>query len=211
MAIARNFLHKNKHHVIGMKTWPLIILCAATTTTSVIGLRNNYATMVDKREALYQADEQGKSIDEIEAKLQDLRNFVTSHMNTNLRSGDLSIKEAPIQLSGLYTKAFEAEKERVSRVNEKLYTEAQAECEKQFPIGLSGSGRIPCIEQYINARGEKARDIPREAYMFDFVSPTWSLDLAGISIVATILLLILIAGKILMEQAVILYLKYQES
>ncbi len=187
------------------KTWILVLLCAVMAVATILLLRRNYAQMVNLREAVYQADEQGRPVEEVETALQALRAHVTSHMNTNLRSGDLAIKEAPIQLSGLYNQAYAAEKERVSRVNADLYTVAQAECEKQFPIGLSGSGRIPCIEQYVNQHGERIRDVPREAYMFDFISPRWSPDAAGLSLVFTIILIVLVASKILLERLVRMY------
>lgn len=183
-----------------LKTWYLVLLCLILATTSTILLRRNYATMVSLREALFQADEQAKPIEEVEAALQALRALVTTHMNTNLRSGDLAIKEAPIQLSGLYNQAYTAEKERVSRVNAELYTVAQAECEKLFPIGLSGSGRIPCIEQYVNQHGERLREVPREVYMFDFISPRWSPDAAGISLVLAIMAAVFTVIKYVSER-----------
>ncbi|MEO8784753.1 MAG: hypothetical protein ABI221_00245, partial [Candidatus Saccharimonadales bacterium] len=71
--------------------------------------------------------------------------------------------------------------------NSQIYTDAQAECEKEFPIGLSGSGRIPCIQSYIAAHGIQKQDaIPVSLYEFDFVSPRWSPDLAGWSMVASV-------------------------
>lgn len=190
-----------------VKTWQLLVICIIFAGITVVGLRSNNATMAKLRSELIQADEQGKSVEEIEAKLQALRSYVTSHMNTNLRAGDLAIKDAPIQLVGLYNQAVTEEKERVSRANESLYTVAQAECEKQFPVGLSGSGRIPCIEQYVNEYGEKVRDVPREAFMFDFISPRWSPDVAGIFLVLTIGLSLITALKFLTERLIVWYLK----
>jgi hypothetical protein len=32
---------------------------------------------------------------------------------------------------------------------QKVYTDAQNYCERLFPTGLSGSGRVPCIEDYV--------------------------------------------------------------
>lgn len=167
--------------------------------------------MASLRDAVFVADQQRKSPEEIETKLQALRDYVTSHMNTSLRAGNLSIKEAPIQLSGLYNQAHEAEKARVSQANEALYTQAQADCEKRFPVGLSGSGRIPCIEQYVSENGEKARDIPREVYMFDFVSPAWSPDAAGISLVLAVAMSIFTVLKFSIERLIVAYLRHHNS
>lgn len=193
-----------------LKPWYLLIICLIFAGLSVYGLRRNYATMVSLREDLFAADEAGKSADELEVKLVALRDHVTQHMNTHLRTSNLAIKEPPIQLSGLYNRAYAAEKERVSQVNAALYTTAQAECEKLFPIGLSGSGRIPCIEQYVNERGEKQRDIPREVYMFDFITPRWSPDLAGWSLVLATVFGSLAALKLAADVAVRNYLKHRQ-
>lgn len=206
--MSKRSLHHAHRMASLVKTWQLVVVCFVLASISVYSLRQNYAKMVTLRESLYQADEQRKSLDEIEAALQALRAHVTSHMNTSLRSGDLSIKEPPIQLSGLYTQAFEAEKARVSQANEPLYTEAQADCEKRFPIGLSGSGRIPCIEEYVSQRGEKARDIPREVYMFDFVSPRWSPDMAGISLALTAVMVVITILKFAIDRIIVAYLRH---
>jgi len=74
------------------------------------------------------------------------------------------------------------EKARVEAANGNIYTTAQAECEKQFPAGVSGSGRIGCIEQYVSNNGVAENPIPDALYKFDFVSPRWSPDAAGISL-----------------------------
>ncbi len=209
MAHRKRSLNRAHHMASLINTWQLGVLCVILVALSVYGLRQNYSKMVTLREAVYAADEQGKSIAEIEAALQAMREHVTGHMISSLRSGDLSIKEPPIQLKGLYTAAYEAEKARVSQANEPLYTQAQTECEKQFPIGLSGSGRIPCIEQYVSERGIKAREIPRELYMFDFVSPRWSPDLAGISMALALFVGLITVFKIAIDRILIAYLRHK--
>jgi hypothetical protein len=80
-----------------------------------------------------------------------------------------------------------------------LYTDAQHYCEQQDPTDFSGHNRVPCIEQYVAARTPDAVQlpaIPDGLYKFSFVTPTWSPDLAGWSLVVAALsgLLFIVTG-----------------
>lgn len=145
--------------------------------------------MVQLREAVYEADRDdgdvGKAIDE-------LRLYVYSHMNTDLSSGGNAIKP-PIQLKHTYERLQAAEKQRVDAVNEKVYTDAQEYCERQNPTSFSGGARVPCIEGYVSKNGAKPNIIPAGLYQFDFVSPYWSPDSAGWSLVLTIIFFVCLA------------------
>jgi hypothetical protein len=46
---------------------------------------------------------------------------------------------------------------------------------------------VPCIEQYVETHDTQLPTIPTTLYEFDFVSPRWSPDLAGWSMVAAAL------------------------
>lgn len=146
---------------------------------SVYGLRQNNLNMIKLRTAVFAADEQNGNT---EAALHQLREYVYAHMNTNLAGGDNAIYP-PIQLKYSYDRAIAALRTSTPD-NAQIYNNAQQECEKQFPRGLSGSGRIPCIQQYVATHGvQEEATIPVSLYEFDFVSPPWSPDLAGISMV----------------------------
>lgn len=167
-AILRNF----------NKLIPLSIAIVATVVC-VFALRANNLQALKLRDNVTQVD---KADGDIEAALRELRTYIYAHMNTNLSSGPNAIKP-PIQLKYRYERLVNAEQEKLSAENSRVYTEAQAECEKQFPKGLSGSGRIPCIKDYVASRGIKQSTIPDSLYKFDFESPSWSPDLAGWSLV----------------------------
>lgn len=166
-----------------VKPWYFLALAVFFAILSVYGLRQNNLKMIDLRNKVYQADQNNT---DLEASLRDLREFVYAHMNTKLTDGNNAIYP-PIQLKYSYDRALAALKTNTEDPNTKIYSEAQAECERQFPRGLSGSGRIPCIQDYIASHGIQASSVLPAAslYEFDFVSPDWSADLAGISLVAT--------------------------
>lgn len=161
-----------------LSLWSLLVAAVVFGTLAVHGLRQNNLTMVRLRDEVIKADENGT---DVEAPLRRLREHVHAHMNTNVASGPFAIKP-PIQLKSHYERLLSAERARVTAVNAKVYSEAQADCERRFPAGQSGSGRIPCVEQYVAVNGVKEQPIPDSLYKFDFLSPSWSPDLAGISL-----------------------------
>jgi len=165
-----------------INVYVLAVIFVVSLTVCVFALRQNNLQVLKLRDAVITADKDNK---DVEGALTELRTFMYSHMNTSLSSGPNAIKP-PIQLKYSYERLVEAEQQRLTVENSKVYIEAQAECEKRFPKGLSGSGRIPCITDYVASRGVEQKNIPDSLYKFDFVSPTWSPDLAGWSMLAAI-------------------------
>jgi len=165
-----------------INVYVLVVILVVSTTVCVFALRQNNLQVLKLRDAVIAADKDNK---DVEGALTELRTFMYSHMNTSLSSGPNAIKP-PIQLKYSYERLVEAEQQRLTVENSKVYIEAQAECERRFPKGLSGSGRIPCITDYVASRGVEQKNIPDSLYKFDFVSPTWSPDLAGWSMLAAI-------------------------
>ena len=159
----------------------LFVLCGALC---IFGLRVNNEHMLKLRDAVYAAD---KANTDIETPLKQLQAYVTSHMNTNLNNGPNAVYP-PIQLQYTYERLVQAEGDQLAATNSQLYSEAQAYCEKQDPTDFSGHNRVPCIEQYVQSHSTvTVPQIPDSLYKFSFASPAWSPDLAGWSLVATIL------------------------
>lgn len=166
------------HHLHRVSPWIFFAISLFFGVICIVSLRNNNLTALKLRDTVNQVD---KDNGDVEAALRNLREYMYSHMNTNLSTGPNAVKP-PIQLKYRYERLVQAENERAGQQNDKVYTDAQTECEKQFPKGLSGSGRIPCIKDYIESHGgAKQQTIPDSLYKFDFVSPLWSPDLAGLS------------------------------
>lgn len=155
---------------------PYIVLIVVFGICSVAALRHNNTTMIKLRQNVYTAD---KNNGDIEGALRQLRTYVYGHMNTNLNVSN-GIKP-PIQLSYTYARLEEAQQQ-----NSSLYVDAKNYCEALIPASesVSGRGRIGCITDYVTSHGAKPADIPSGLYEFDFVSPAWSPDFAGWSLVA---------------------------
>lgn len=182
--------------------WYFLGLFIISLGIGIYGLRSNNLTMIRLRDDVIRTDEQNG---DTEAALRKLREYVHGHMNTNLASTPGAIRP-PIQLRYRYERLVQAEKDRVTTINAKVYTEAQEECERRFPAsiyGLYGGPRVPCNEQYITQNGVKEQPIPDAIYKFDFVSPIWSPDLAGWSLLASGLFLVLFVFRFGIERWVI--------
>ena len=188
----RRLLSKLRH----LNIWVLLAVAIISGIVCVLSLRNNNVTALKLRDTVNQVD---KDNGDVETALRNLRKYMYAHMNTNLSSGPNAIKP-PIQLKYRYERLLQAQQAEVSKQNAQIYSEAQAECEKRFPVGLSGSGRIPCVTEYISAKGVAQQPIEDSLYKFDFVSPTWSPDLAGWSLIVSSILLAACALRFGMER-----------
>jgi len=153
----------------------------------VYALRANNLHMVELRNAVYTAD---KDNGDVEGALRNLRSYVYGHMNTGLNSGQNAVYP-PIQLKYTYERLSKAQSAGASDSTADIYPQAQKYCEQAIPNGFSGSYRLSCIQAYIKQHGAVTiQTIPKNLYQFDFVSPTWSPDLAGWTLLLTIFLIL---------------------
>jgi len=185
------------HLLVRMKPisyWYFVALVVVTGSFALLALRHNNVRAIQLRDELAQVD---KENGDVEGKLNELRVYMHTHMNARL-SNENAIYP-PIQLKYTYERLSAAEKKRVTTANEKIYNDAQKTCEALLPRGLSGSSRLPCIQQYIDAKGTQETPVPDAQYKFDFVSPIWSPDLAGILVVASLVFLILLVIRLIAE------------
>lgn len=201
-------MNKRKLHHIHRKfriisPWYFLTASAVFLAIGVYGLRQNNFTMINLRQAVVTADENNG---DVEKALEELRLFVYGHMNTNLSSGKFAIKP-PIQLKHRYDQLVDAEQQKVKGVNQTVQQQGEAICAAQFPAAGYNSPRVACIQQYVSANAKKANDVPPELYKFDFVSPRWSPDLAGISLLISALFFMLFALRFLVERWFVVQLK----
>lgn len=174
-----------------------LILFIVSAIVAIYSLRQNNLTMIKLRDAVYTADRNGSDVN---PALNELRRYVHSHMNTDLSSGGNNIKP-PIQLKYTYERLTgEAQKQAN---DSDLYTQAANYCQEQIPasVSVSGRSRVDCVSDYILSHGGSAAPVvPVALYQFDFVSPAWSPDLAGWSLVLTSVFLILVVAKLILDR-----------
>lgn len=186
--------------------WIFLILFIFSAAISIYTLRQNNLNMVRLREAVYEADKNGGDVN---TALNNLRRYVYGHMNTDLASGGNAIKP-PIQLKYTYERLVAAEQQRVNEANSNIYTEAQNYCQARNPEGFSGRVRVPCVEEYVSRQGVKTNPVPPALYQFDFISPTWSPDLAGLSLLVSGVLFVAFATSFISERLLRAQIRHQE-
>lgn len=178
----KRYLHHLWTKVRPIRPWYFLLVAFISGGLCVVALRENNLEMVGLRNAVYIADKNNAGVP---AALQKLQMYVTTHMNT-----DLAVPNAPyppIQLVYTYDRAVQAASQQVAAANTKIYTDAQHYCEQQDSHDFYGAYRVPCVQQYIHNHGvTDIPTVPDSLYKFDFVSPTWSPDLAGWSMVVAL-------------------------
>lgn len=175
--------------VARISSWTWLYLFIASSIICILALRHNNQTMVSLREKVYVAD---KNNGDVNTALNNLRRYVYAHMNTDLNSGNNNIKP-PIQLKYTYQRLLDSEQAQLQAANSSIYVDAQNYCQAQpGATGLLINGSVPCVQNYVVNHGVDTTlpPIPAGLYQFDFISPAWSPDLAGFSLIASILLLI---------------------
>ena len=189
-------LHHIWTKVRAISPWYFLAIAVASGVICIFALRANNQHMIKLRDAVYAADQNNT---DAQTALRNLQAYVTSHMNTNLSTG-VSIYP-PIQLQHTYDRLVQAQTDQLAKTNTQLYTDAQHYCEQQNSVDFSGHNRVPCIEQYVQGHAAAQLPvIPAALYEFSFVTPTWSPDLAGWSLLvaslATLLFVIMLAARL---------------
>ncbi len=173
-----------------VKTWQLVILLIIALLVAATFLRLNNIGMVERREAVFSADQEGNQTILIQ-RLYDLQRYVSAHMNTDLGQG------VPLQAS--FNRDLEAWNKTQygdDNPNGNIYQKAQDVCAPQF--NSWSPAYVLCISselaKYPPAEGTASDSSrPREAtYVHNFASPLWSPDFAGWSVVVCALILLLI-------------------
>ena len=177
---------RQKNYRSDRKSMYKIIVFGILTVISIFlfftGMISNGNGAVQRFNALNAVDQAGG---DVEKALKELRSFIYSHMNTEI--GGANGIYPPIQLKGTYERLVASEEARVKDANDLLYPEAQAFCEANGNQGFSGRNRTECIAEYIEKNGTKAQEVEEAYYKYDFTAPRWSPDLAGYSLIASII------------------------
>jgi hypothetical protein len=172
---------------ISYKIW--LFLFVITAIICVAAMRDNNQTMSKLRQDVYTADQNNGDVN---AALNNLRNYIYAHMNTSL-SGGSNIKP-PIQLKYTYQRLYDAQYNQLQDTNQQIYNAGKNACHPTTS-GTYDPARLACIEQYAINHGVAGANINISPvlYEFDFASPAWSPDLAGWSLLIGIAFFLLFA------------------
>lgn len=150
---------------------------------AVIELRNNNVRSGELYKLVQAADESGVGVQEA---LKNLQEHVAGHMNASPlpQLGE----NAPVQLSKSYERAKLVESVRVSSERERVTREGIGFCESRFG-NANLVTRSNCIAEYGAGHPvQPEREIVADLYKYDFVSPSWTFDKAGVMVLISVLL-----------------------
>lgn len=185
-----------------LKIWQLVVILLLISLAAASLLRLNNLGMVERRQAVYEADKSGDQ-QAIKQSLVDLQRYVSSHMNTDLGANG-------VQLVHSYQRAEAAALERATDVanpRSKVYQQASVDCRARFVGGVESfrSDYVQCVIDRVSAlsaqdEADYRLNMPQpEQYRFDFASPRWSPDGAGFAVALGVLVAAIIVIRLLAE------------
>ncbi len=193
-----------------IKTWQLLIVLFFSLILAATLLRFNNLGMIDRRQAVIDADKKGDRVATKQA-LVDLQRYVSSHMNTSLGSGVYLENAYQIDRAAAIAAATEA-----SNPNSAVYQQASIECRSRFVGGVASfrNDYVRCVIDRVSSlsadsQAAQSANLPRlDSYKYNFASPVLSFDLAGFAVlfclfvtgVIVVRILALIALRFLLRQ-----------
>ncbi len=193
-----------------IKTWQLIVVLVLLLFLTATFLRLNNIGMVQRRDAVIDADKQGDE-NNTRNRLTDLQRFVSSHMNTGGNMVYLKEqyeRDSAALMQGAIS-SNDADKEIINKKVDDI-------CKPQFS-GYN-QGYVDCFaREYAKyaPSGDPVSSVKMpdpERYRFVFASPMWSADFAGFSLLASVFVLLVIIVRLvsLSVLRVMLRLKYRD-
>ncbi|NCU37638.1 hypothetical protein EOL96_01050 [Candidatus Saccharibacteria bacterium] len=178
-----------------VKTWQLVIVLILMLFVSATFLRLNNTGMIERKNAVVAADKTG-NIEDIQSRIYDLQRYAAAHMNAD--TGVFYLQEQYNR--DVKEQALEASNGGSERALE-IRKAADAVCQPLF------SGWSPAyVRCYVNELNKHSADeinsaqlqLPSSAqYRYSFVSPLWSPDFAGWSLLVSAAIVLMIVFRLL--------------
>lgn len=176
-----------------IKTWQLVVLLVLSSFVSATFLRLNNIGMIERRDAVLSADETG-NVETTTSRLYDLQRYVSAHMNADMSGG--------VYLEASYKRDSKTAYDRASddtNSNGNIYKKAQAVCAPKFSYysyaylqcTTDELAKYPASSNLIDSV-----NLPRaDSYKHVFVSPVWSPDFAGWSVLVSLAIALMIVVR----------------
>ena len=198
-----------------IKTWQLVILLIMSGFISATFLRLNNVGMVERRESVENADKAGDIVN-LQQRLYDLQRYVSTHMNAD--PGKIALDHTYKQMYDRKLKEFEEEIKNQS--NNDTVSKVRAVCDARARQGGYGRATTQADPRYVSCINEEWEKYPAakvanlqfeapstEPYYHTFVSPIWSADYAGWSLLVTIFIAMIIVMRLVVLEVLKLILR----
>lgn len=201
-------VRKNLKRLKIVRTWQLVLLLILAGFVSATFLRLNNTGMIERRNAVYAADKAGNA-DDIIYRLSDLQRYAASRMNAD--TGVFYLQETYNRdVRELVEKSSAS-----SSSNQTVNDAAEAVCKPQFSSW--SQAYVQCFVNELNKHDGSNTlptvQLPAPAlYRYSFISPLWSPDFAGWSLVVCAVLIVAIVARLvsLIVFKIMLKRRYQE-
>lgn len=210
MALNKKLLHHWLVQLRRVKTWHLLAAFVLLAGVSAFLLRQNNLHMIELRNLVMKADEDPNG--DTKQALLNLQRYVSTHMNTDLGEG--------LYLQNSYRRAYDAAVQQAvtaTNPNARLYDQVELECRPVFQRTNSFPAYTRCAAEKLSqlAPGHdplsNLKTPPVDLYHYNFVSPRISFDPAGISVLLTLFVAVLIVMRLVGYAALKLLLKWPRS
>ena len=181
MKFDRRLIQADLRALQRIKTWQMVILLVLAIFIAITFLRLNNVGMVERRNAVYAADKAG-DVEQIRDRLYDLQRYAASHMNAP--TGEVYLDKKYERDTTKIIEALQA-----SSGEDSVYARADDVCRPRYiQDGFYSTAYMLCIKEETSKQtmGEELVtqiDAPDPSlYRFEYFSPLWSFDFAGISV-----------------------------
>ena len=188
-----------------VKTWQLVVILVLVSFLLATFLRLNNVGMVQRRAAVISADKEGNE-QSIADRLYELQTYSTTHMNAS--SGD-------VYLTGQYNRDSKAVVDRAmaeQTPTTPAAVRAYRICQQSFSSWSQAA--VQCVSDEMARLSPKNNDgtvhvnFPNpNLYKHNYLSPAWSPDFAGFSLVITAVLTLVVILRILTQVVLRLLVK----
>ena len=207
MAIDKRTTKKRIKRLSQIKTWQLAVLLVMVGFIAATFLRLNNVGMIERRQAVEGADKTGDMI-ALSQRLYDLQRYVSAHMNAD--PGRVALDHT---YKRVYDKKLKEFEEAIkSQSNNDTIAKVRSVCDARAQQGGYGRFTTQADPRYVACINEEWSKYPAaktaslqfeapstESYYHTFVSPVWSADFAGWTVLLTgVILMIIIARLILL-------------
>lgn len=195
-----------KQHILkriqGLKTWQLVMIFTLLVFLSATFLRLNNIGMIQRRDAVLSADEKAGNGEVTKERLYALQRYASAHMNADT---------GVVYLQGSFDRDWEKIKKKAEKQNNQGGANIYEKIEREVcgPMARANGWRWP-DPRYISCQRKELEKYPggntlvnqvdppdKELYRHSFVSPTWSPDFAGFSVLVTLLVALAIILRVL--------------
>lgn len=199
-------IRKDIKRLSRVKTWQLVIVLILMGFVSLTLLRLNNIGMIQQRDTVLNADKAGDESATLNALI-NLQHYVAGHMNADT---------GPFFLEGLYKQDFKDAYEKASGYqdpNGNVNVRADKVCAPQFT--QYSQAYTDCFSAQLKkypAAPNPAEDITipnSQLYQHDFVSPRWSLDFAGLSVLICVCIAVIIVARMITLGVLYIMLKWR--